>query len=260
MNIFYFRLLFNIFCLTYFFKFDCKNTLNDQLLEHVVVELEPQSEEEGWQIEKVLELASLPYSQLGTTYTLLRMPEDGGVTGTFNATLKFQVRDVDPTTGEPESDEHYDDSYVVGFKIGYSFIRIYFQLEEVEISVADHVQALNKATFSTSWDQLGETNQVDETYALSTVNTLQDAVQNLLKYLGMGPCERSEKVPDGKSSHTLLLAGRFRGGVEILAKARLALDPVDQTVTMNIIVRQALKFFIKRFLKTTFQIRRCFRK
>jgi coatomer protein complex subunit gamma len=64
-----------------------------------------------------------------------------------------------------------------------------------------------------------------------------DAVQNLLKYLGMGACERSDKIPEGKSSHTLLLSGRFRGGVEILAKARLALDPIDQTVTMNIIVR-----------------------
>lgn len=53
----------------------------------------------------------------------------------------------------------------------------------------------------------------------------------------MGACERSDKIPEGKSSHTLLLSGRFRGGVEILAKARLALDPIDQTVTMNIIVR-----------------------
>lgn len=58
-------------------------------------------------------LAALPYSQLGTTYVLLAMPEEGSVTGSFNATLKYQVKDVDPTTGEPESDEHYDDSYVV---------------------------------------------------------------------------------------------------------------------------------------------------
>lgn len=84
-------------------------------MENVVVELEPQNEEDGWKIEKTLPLASLPYAQLGTTYTLLQLPEDGGVTGTFNATLKFQVKDVDPTTGEPESDEHYDDSYVVIF-------------------------------------------------------------------------------------------------------------------------------------------------
>lgn len=77
------------------------------------MELEPAGEDEGWKVEAIVPLAALPYSQLGTTYVLLAMPEEGGVTGSFNATLKFQVKDVDPTTGEPESDEHYDDSYVV---------------------------------------------------------------------------------------------------------------------------------------------------
>lgn len=71
----------------------------------------------------------------------------------------------------------------------------------------------------------------------STELCASDAVQNLLKYLGLGACERTDKVPEGKSSHTLFLAGRFRGGAEILSKVRLALDPADQTVTMNIIVR-----------------------
>lgn len=53
----------------------------------------------------------------------------------------------------------------------------------------------------------------------------------------MGPCERTDRVQEGKSSHLLLLAGVFRGGHEVLAKVRLALDPADQSVTMNIIVR-----------------------
>ncbi len=51
--------------------------------------------------------------QGGSTYSLLHLPEDGHVTGTFVATLKFQVKDVDPTTGEPDSDDHYNDSFVV---------------------------------------------------------------------------------------------------------------------------------------------------
>lgn len=37
----------------------------------------------------------------------------GSVTGNFAATLRFNVRDVDPTTGEAESDDTYEDSYVV---------------------------------------------------------------------------------------------------------------------------------------------------
>lgn len=51
------------------------------------------------------------------------------VTGTFLNTLKFQVKDCDPTTGEPDSDVGYADEYVVScntefylFKIRYLII------------------------------------------------------------------------------------------------------------------------------------------
>lgn len=64
-----------------------------------------------------------------------------------------------------------------------------------------------------------------------------DAIRELIKCIGLGPCERSDRVPEGKSSHTLLLAGVFRGGHEVLAKARFALDPVEKSVTLNIQVR-----------------------
>ena len=35
------------------------------------------------------------------------------VNGTFLNTLKFQVKDCDPSTGEPDSDVGYADEYVV---------------------------------------------------------------------------------------------------------------------------------------------------
>ena len=35
------------------------------------------------------------------------------VTGTFLNTLKFNVKDCDPTTGEPDSDQGFADEYVV---------------------------------------------------------------------------------------------------------------------------------------------------
>lgn len=69
--------------------------------------------DESWVVEKTVPLASLPYSIPGTTYILLKLPENGTLNGTFNLTLKFEVKDVDPATGEPESDEHYDDVYAV---------------------------------------------------------------------------------------------------------------------------------------------------
>ena len=61
-----------------------------------------------------------------------------------------------------------------------------------------------------------------------------DAVKNIIQFLGMQPCERSDKVPEGKSSHTLYLAGMYRGGHDVLVRAKLALN---DGVTMQITVR-----------------------
>ena len=52
--------------------------------------------------------------------------------------------------------------------------------------------------------------------------------------MGMQPCERSDKVPEGKSSHSLYLAGVFRGGHDALVRSKLALA---DGVTMQITVR-----------------------
>ena len=63
-----------------------------------------------------------------------------------------------------------------------------------------------------------------------------DAIKNIISYLGMQPCERSDKVPEGKSSHALYLAGVFRGGHDALVRAKLALTE-SNAVTMQLTVR-----------------------
>jgi hypothetical protein len=55
-----------------------------------------------------------------------------------------------------------------------------------------------------------------------------------LYFFVVQPCERSDKVGEGKSSHTLLLSGLFRGGVEVLVRAKLALS---EGVAMQLTVR-----------------------
>ena len=35
--------------------------------------------------------------------------------------------------------------------------------------------------------------------------------------MGLQPCERSDKVPEGKSSHTLYLAGVYRGELSLVS-------------------------------------------
>uniref|UniRef100_A0A8C7Z8D9 Coatomer subunit gamma n=1 Tax=Oryzias sinensis TaxID=183150 RepID=A0A8C7Z8D9_9TELE len=60
------------------FQFDCTNTLNDQLLQKVVVQMEPS---EAYEVEHYIPALSLPYSQPGSCYTLIRLPDDDPTAG-----------------------------------------------------------------------------------------------------------------------------------------------------------------------------------
>ncbi len=163
----------------------------------------------------------LEYNVPGTFYIILSCPEDmADLMGTIVPTLKFIVKDCDPNTGEPDSDEGYPDEYV---------------LEDLDMGVADFVQRTMKANFASAWEELGATNELGDTYDLAAFKTLDEAIKNIVKFLGTQPCERSDKVPEGRSSHTLLLAGVFRGGFEILVRAKLALS--SDGVTMQLTVR-----------------------
>jgi len=198
-------------------QFDCTNTLADQLLEQVRVELEVG---EGWELVTQVPAQQMQYNVSSTIYTVLTVPEDLTELVTSSAaTLKFTVKDCDPATGEPDSDEGYDDEY---------------QLEDLDITVADYVQRVMKGNFGSAWEELGEGNELEDTYSLP-FRTLDEAVKNIVMYLGLQPCERSDKVPEGKSSHTLLLSGVFRGGFGVLVRAKLAL--ADGQVAMQLSVR-----------------------
>lgn len=107
------------------------------------------------------------------------------------------------------------------------------------------------------------------------MSSLEEAVTQVTQFLGMHPCDRSDRIPEGKSAHTLYLAGKtvllssvrtvlslslyinvhlslynhailnmillnlsrkgtYRGGHEVLVRAKLALS---DGVTMQLTVR-----------------------
>lgn len=61
------------------FQFDCTNTLNDQLLEKVTVQVEPS---DSYEVLCCIPAPSLAYNQPGICYTLVRLPDDDSTTGT----------------------------------------------------------------------------------------------------------------------------------------------------------------------------------
>lgn len=200
-------------------QFDCTNTLTDQVLENVFVQVEPC---EGFEVVRYVTCSKLPYNVPGITYACIRLPDDPlVVSGTFGNTLKYLVKDCDPNSGEPDDDEGYEDEYV---------------LEDLDILVNDHIHKAMRTNFAASWEEVTQKNELEDTYAFS-MKTLDEAVKNIIRFMGMQPCERSDKVPEGKSSHTLYLAGVYRGGHEVLVRAKLAVRADTDGVTMNIAVR-----------------------
>ena len=89
-----------------------------------------------------------------------------------------------------------------------------------------------KGNFAGAWEEIGPAGELEDTYSLP-FKSLEEAVKNLVVHLGLQvlqmlhllhchlhgsylqACERSDKVPEGKSSHTLLLSGVFRGGSQV---------------------------------------------
>ena len=53
--------------------------------------------------------------------------------------------------------------------------------------------------------------------------------------MGLQPCDRSDKVPEGKTMHTLFMAGIYRGSADILVQANLAL--ATAAITLQLTVR-----------------------
>jgi len=205
------------------FQFNCTNTLNDQLLLNVNVEMDVSSAGDGLVEESVILCNSLPYDVPGVVYVAFRK-EEVFPTGTFPAILKFKVKDVDLSTGQPD-EEAYDDQY---------------ELEDIELTLGDYAQKNLVESFTEFYESLSEVNEVVETFNLSAMKTIQQAVSNILPILGLTPQERTDTVPAGKASHTLLLSGTLVGDIPVFIKVRLVLD-AGQGVTMEIAVRSTNK-------------------
>lgn len=208
-------------------QFDCKNTLEDQVLENVSIELK---EPAGFKKLASVTCDQLKYDVSGRAYVLYEIDADGlnDLVGTFeNVVMKYKVKDCDPATGTVDEDEEgFDDEY---------------PLEDCEIAVADYMQRVNKNNFQSTWDELGDDKEIQETYSLSAFKDLEEAIKNVICFMGMQPCERTDKLPHGRQSthHSLKLTGHFRGEEEVLVQIKLAIDVYNPEagVTMQLSVR-----------------------
>jgi coatomer protein complex subunit gamma len=200
-------------------QFHINNTLEDQLLENVIVGLDL-SGTPGLIPDTELVCPSLPYNTPGDAFVCLRR-EEGLPIGAIACTLKFIVKDVDPAKGEPEPDEMgYDDEY---------------NLEELEIAAADFMKRIPVADFREAWDTIGNGCEVVETFSL-TYNSIKQAMDAVTDFLGMQICENTGAPAEGARTHTVLLSGLFLGGMQVFAIVNLRTDST-KNVGMRLTVR-----------------------
>eukprot|EP00727_Mastigamoeba_balamuthi_P007460 m51a1_g3334 putative coatomer subunit gamma-like (888) ;mRNA; f:379003-382858 len=203
------------------FEFTITNTLREQMLEAAHVLMKPSAQSQQFVVEKVIPTRDLPYNVPGVAYAIVAVPE-GTFVGAFSSVLKFRVHEVDTATGEVDSYAS-DDTY---------------PLDDAEVSVGDFVQPAVVPNFELEWNAMGEEGQTVETYNLSTIKTLQEAVNETMRFLGMTPCDGTSTVPTGSKKHILFLGGRFsQGDVPVLARIRMRVDPSGSGVNMELTVR-----------------------
>jgi coatomer protein complex subunit gamma len=140
-------------------QYNVSNTLPDTVLEQVSVSMQPQTEESGLREDFIIILPSLTAaSSPGIVYASFtrESPEQYAV-ASFQCTLKFWSKELDPSTGEPE-EEGYEDEY---------------QLEEIELSAGGDYIIPNYVTFGSEWDRLRSAATATETFSLSAMESLK---------------------------------------------------------------------------------------
>ncbi|KAI5388552.1 coatomer subunit gamma [Lathyrus oleraceus] len=201
------------------FQYNCTNTIPEQLLEDVFVIVDASEAEEFSQVFSK-PVRSLPYDSPGQTFVAFEKPEGLPTTGKFSNTLKFIVKEVDPTSGEAEDDGVEDE----------------YQLEDLDVVAADYILRVGVSNFRNAWESIDpDSERVDE-YGLGPRESLSEAVNTVINLLGMQPCEGTEVVPPNSRSHTCLLSGVFIGGVKVLVRLSFGLDGAKD-VAMKLSVR-----------------------
>lgn len=204
------------------FQYNVSNTLPDTVLEGVSVIMQPQAEDSGLTEDFIIVLPSLSAaSSPGIVYASFtrESPEQYAV-ASFQCTLKFVSKELDPSTGEPE-EEGYEDEY---------------QLEEIELSAGGDYIIPNYVTFGSEWDRLRSAATATETFSLSAMDSLKAACDSIIEVLNMEPLGGTES-PTSTSVHTLQLSGLVTGGGgKVLVRCRMTFSR-GEGVTLELGVR-----------------------
>eukprot|EP00986_Skeletonema_menzelii_P010866 scaffold5436_cov143-Skeletonema_menzelii.AAC.8 len=203
-------------------QFPIQNTLEDQRLVNCTVTVEGDSE--CFEVAGEVAAESIKYGETVNAFTVIsRIPDAPLAPCNFECVLNFGVIQVDPKSGEDESDPFEEE----------------YPLEELEIATSDFMAKVSVPDFRSSWEMVGNANEVLEKFALQ-FKKQEDAVAAVIDFLGMQPCDGTGHIKPGeggKKPHMLHLSGVFVGGTNVLARAQVAAQGDASGVLLKIAVR-----------------------
>ena len=200
------------------FQFHITNTVPEQVLEDVSVEFDL-ADATDFEEEASIPLAVAPNEGAGQAYVVLQRIGGGPSVASIPCTLKFKVKEIDPSTGEAE-EEGFDDEY---------------QLEDLFCSASDYVKATMTPNFTDMWESLEE-NEVADSYALGERESVQEAVETVIELMGMTVCDGTDMVPPNARSHAVSMAGTVVGDADVFVRLQFGMD-ADHNVAMKLAVR-----------------------
>lgn len=199
-------------------QFTVMNTIDDQQLKDVRVEMDCSDEECGYEVQSVVTAPVARYGDASNCFVCLSRILDPSA-ATIPCELHFKIVQVDPSTGEVEGDDDgFDEEY---------------PLEPVELGANDYMAKVAMGDFRRTWDTMGTDNEVLGKFALQ-FNKVEDAVTAVIALLGMQAVDSTNVVapPDGvnKKPHILHLSGVFIGNLHVLARAQLQMSDASGVV------------------------------
>mmetsp|Transcript_9822 Transcript_9822/g.22413 ORF Transcript_9822/g.22413 Transcript_9822/m.22413 type:complete len:891 (-) Transcript_9822:151-2823(-) len=201
------------------FHFNIKNTMEEEQLENVCVELDL-SDSPGCSFVASIPSDAIKFEQPGMAYVAIRRSKAMANLFLKNCKLTFLRKEYDPSSGEVAPDGDEDD----------------YPLDEIEVGLADYTKPLSLPDFRSAWDAMTPDNDLSQVFRLEKYKSISDAVVAIQETLGMEACENSASVSSAARQHRLLLSGVLLGELAVLVRADLRTS-ASNVVEMKLIIR-----------------------
>lgn len=216
----------HLFIKTVVLQFTVRNTVSENLLKNLSVEIGVKSNK--FFVSETFPAPLLEYDDAVNIYVVVGrqncISESNTAlnTATFGVNLIYTLHEID-STGEVD-DEGYPDEA---------------RLDDIEFGLNSYIRKVSLSNFAGSWDSPEYECKSTSTFKKPALANLQQAAKDMIAFLGFQPCDGTEVVSAGATKHVLNLSGRFMDidntGINVIGRIRMRYVP-EQGVLVELVV------------------------